>query len=181
MATSPSVRSRRSRPCSRTRRPAPNRTSRRRPRTSSRRPPSVRRPPSPACPEVRGPADAGPGRDPQGPGRGRGGASAQEAVAAAPRQCRPRPPRRESEPPIAARASGPSMPPLPERKPARTVAQQVAASEPVSEYAKQRPAPQGSGRPWRQAPVAPAPQGDDHLDIPAFLRRQANPEVCQQS
>ena len=80
----------------------------------------------------------------------------------------------ESEPPIAARASGPSMPPLPERKPARTVAQQVAASEPVSEYAKQRPAPQGLDVHGRQAPVAPAPQGDDHLDIPAFLRRQAN-------
>ena len=26
----------------------------------------------------------------------------------------------------------------------------------------------------RPAPVAAAPQGDDHLDIPAFLRRQAN-------
>jgi len=80
----------------------------------------------------------------------------------------------ESEPPIAARASGPSMPPLPERKPARTVAQQVAAREPVSEYAKQRPAPQGLDVHGRTAPVAPAPQGDDHLDIPAFLRRQAN-------
>ena len=80
----------------------------------------------------------------------------------------------ESEPPIAARASGPAMPPLPERKPARTVAQQTAASEPVSEYAKQRPAPQGLDIHGRTAPVAPAPQGDDHLDIPAFLRRQAN-------
>jgi cell division protein FtsZ len=80
----------------------------------------------------------------------------------------------ESEPPIAARASGPAMPPLPERKPARTVAQQIAANEPVSEYAKQRPAPQGLDVHGRSAPVAPAPQGDDHLDIPAFLRRQAN-------
>ncbi|MBI5322305.1 cell division protein FtsZ [Bradyrhizobium sp.] len=80
----------------------------------------------------------------------------------------------ESEPPIAARASGPAMPPLPERKPARTVAQQIAASEPVSEYAKQRQAPQGLDVHGRQAPVASAPQGDDHLDIPAFLRRQAN-------
>jgi cell division protein FtsZ len=26
----------------------------------------------------------------------------------------------------------------------------------------------------RPAPVAGAPQGDDHLDIPAFLRRQTN-------
>ncbi|MBR0938090.1 cell division protein FtsZ [Bradyrhizobium jicamae] len=82
----------------------------------------------------------------------------------------------ESEPPIAARASGPapSMPPLPDRRQARSVAQQIAANEPpVSEYAK-RPAPQGLDAHGRPAPVAPAPQGDDHLDIPAFLRRQAN-------
>jgi cell division protein FtsZ len=78
----------------------------------------------------------------------------------------------ETEPPIAARASGPAMAPLPERKPARSVAQQIAASEPVSEYAK-RPAPQGLDIHGRPAPVAAAPQGDDHLDIPAFLRRQA--------
>jgi cell division protein FtsZ len=26
----------------------------------------------------------------------------------------------------------------------------------------------------RPAPVAATPQGDDHLDIPAFLRRQTN-------
>jgi cell division protein FtsZ len=65
------------------------------------------------------------------------------------------------------------LPPLPERKPARSVAQQIAASEPpVSEYAK-RPAPQGLDVHGRPAPVAAAPQGDDHLDIPAFLRRQA--------
>src|ERR1700688_2412992 len=49
----------------------------------------------------------------------------------------------ETEPPIAARASGPAMapmPPLPERKPQRSVTQQIAASDPVSEYAR-RPAP----------------------------------------
>jgi cell division protein FtsZ len=83
----------------------------------------------------------------------------------------------ETEPPIAARASGPAMaplPPLPDRKPQRTVAQQMAANQdPVSEYAK-RPAPQGLDAHGRPTPVAPAPQGDDHLDIPAFLRRQAN-------
>lgn len=78
----------------------------------------------------------------------------------------------ESEAPIAARTSGPAMPALPERKPQRSVAQQIAASEPVSEYAR-RPAPQGLDAHGRPAPVAPAPQGDDHLDIPAFLRRQA--------
>src|SRR6266705_2405367 len=82
----------------------------------------------------------------------------------------------ETEPPIAARASGPAMapmPPLPERKSQRTVAQQIASHEPVSEYAR-RPAPQGLDVHGRPAPVAPMPQGDDHLDIPAFLRRQAN-------
>jgi cell division protein FtsZ len=82
----------------------------------------------------------------------------------------------ETEPPIAARASGPAMapmPPLPERKPQRTVAQQMGTNEPVSEYAR-RPAPQGLDAHGRPAPVAPAPQGDDHLDIPAFLRRQSS-------
>ena len=81
----------------------------------------------------------------------------------------------ETEPPIAARASGPAcpMPPLPERKPQRTVAQQIASHEPVSEYAR-RPAPQGLDVHGRPAPVAATPQGDDHLDIPAFLRRQSN-------
>ncbi len=81
----------------------------------------------------------------------------------------------ETEPPIAARASGPAMapmPPLPERKPQRSVAQQIAANEPVSEYAR-RPAPHGLDVHGRPAPVAAPPQGDDHLDIPAFLRRQA--------
>jgi cell division protein FtsZ len=82
----------------------------------------------------------------------------------------------EAEPPIAARASGPSMPampPLPDRKPQRTVAEQMANRSPVSEYAP-RQAPQGLDIHGRPAPVAAAPQGDDHLDIPAFLRRQAN-------
>lgn len=81
----------------------------------------------------------------------------------------------ETEPPIAARASGPAMsplPPLPERKPQRSVAEQMVSNQPVSEYAR-RPAPQGLDSHGRPAPVAPAPQGDDHLDIPAFLRRQA--------
>jgi cell division protein FtsZ len=81
----------------------------------------------------------------------------------------------ETEPPIAARASGPAMsplPPLPERKPQRSVAEQMGSNQPVSEYAR-RPAPQGLDVHGRPAPVAPAPQGDDHLDIPAFLRRQA--------
>src|SRR5438874_2042578 len=82
----------------------------------------------------------------------------------------------DTEPPIVARASGPAMapmPPIPERKPQRSVAQQIAANEPVSEYAR-RPAPQGLDAHGRPATVAGPPHGDDHLDIPAFLRRQAN-------
>ena len=78
----------------------------------------------------------------------------------------------EGEPSVAARPAGPAMPPLPERRPQKTVAQQIASNDPVSEYAR-RPAPQGLDIHGRPAPVAPAPQGDDHLDIPAFLRRQA--------
>jgi cell division protein FtsZ len=77
----------------------------------------------------------------------------------------------ENEPPIAARSSGPAMPPLP-KQPRRTAADQNAISEPVSEYAR-RPAPQGLDAHGRPVPVASTPQGDDHLDIPAFLRRQA--------
>jgi cell division protein FtsZ len=81
----------------------------------------------------------------------------------------------ESEPPLAGRSAAPAMapmPPLPERKPQRSIAEQMG-QDPVSEYAR-RPAPQGLDSHGRPAPVAPAPQGDDHLDIPAFLRRQSN-------
>jgi cell division protein FtsZ len=74
----------------------------------------------------------------------------------------------ESEPPIAARASGPAMPPLPERPPSRPMAKPHA---PVSEYAP-RPAPQGLDAHGRTAPANPQPP-EDHLDIPAFLRRQS--------
>ena len=45
-------------------------------------------------------------------------------------------------------------------------------AEPVSEYAK-RPAPQGLDQHGRQAPVHNRSE-EDQLDIPAFLRRQAN-------
>ena len=44
--------------------------------------------------------------------------------------------------------------------------------EPVSEYAK-RPAPQGLDQHGRQEPVHNRAD-EDQLDIPAFLRRQAN-------
>ncbi|WIG49770.1 MAG: Cell division protein FtsZ [Afipia sp.] len=83
----------------------------------------------------------------------------------------------ETEAPIAARASGPampSMPPLPERKPQRPVPAEFGGpGGPVSEYAR-RPAPQGLDSHGRPAPAAPQGGGEDHLDIPAFLRRQAN-------
>jgi cell division protein FtsZ len=83
----------------------------------------------------------------------------------------------ESEPPIAARTAGPALPampppPPPERK-QRSTQQQISASDPVSEYARRSP-PNGLDPHGRPAPVAPPPQADDHLDIPAFLRRQAN-------
>ncbi len=76
----------------------------------------------------------------------------------------------ESEPPIAARSSAPAMPPLPVRKPQRPIPPEYGG-EPVSEYGR-RPAPQGLDSHGRPAPIAPA--ADDHLDIPAFLRRQSN-------
>jgi cell division protein FtsZ len=65
----------------------------------------------------------------------------------------------------------PQMPPLPERKPQRPIPPQYGG-DPVSEYAR-RPAPQGLDSHGRPAPVAPAAPSDDQLDIPAFLRRQA--------
>jgi cell division protein FtsZ len=83
----------------------------------------------------------------------------------------------DSEPPIAARGAGPAMPqmpPLPERKQQRPIPQQYGGGDPVSEYARRpAPAPQGLDSHGRPAPVAPQ-GGEDHLDIPAFLRRQAN-------
>ncbi|MFZ5692952.1 MAG: cell division protein FtsZ [Pseudomonadota bacterium] len=62
----------------------------------------------------------------------------------------------------------PQMPPLPQRPPSRPM------GDPVSEYAR-RPqgAPQGLDMHGRQAPVNNSPE-DDQLEIPAFLRRQAN-------
>lgn len=81
----------------------------------------------------------------------------------------------DSEPPIQGRASGPAMP-MPERpRQAPPPRNPERMPEPVSEYARRpaQSAPHGSldshGRP---APMAPA-HPDDHLDIPAFLRRQS--------
>jgi cell division protein FtsZ len=78
--------------------------------------------------------------------------------------------RRDDESESAGRASPamPQLPPLPERKPQH----HTGAGEPVSEYGR-RPAPQGLDSHGRPAALPPA-QGDDHLDIPAFLRRQSN-------
>lgn len=86
----------------------------------------------------------------------------------------------ETEPPIAARTSGPAMPTMPAMPqaaprmpmPQRPMPQQPRPADPVSEYARRSP-PQGLDSHGRQAPVSP-PAADDHLDIPAFLRRQTS-------
>jgi cell division protein FtsZ len=66
------------------------------------------------------------------------------------------------------RAPG-AIPPLPPRQLAR-------AADPVSEYAKrpQAPAPQGLDIHGRPALPVQKAVDDDQLEIPAFLRRQAN-------
>jgi len=59
---------------------------------------------------------------------------------------------------------------MPQRPPAR-------GPDPVSEYAKRlppAPPPQGLDMHGRQAPANHKPVDDDQLEIPAFLRRQAN-------
>jgi cell division protein FtsZ len=61
----------------------------------------------------------------------------------------------------------PQMPPLPQRPPSRPM------GDPVSEYARRPQGPQGLDIHGRQAPVN-NPAEDDQLEIPAFLRRQAN-------
>jgi len=58
----------------------------------------------------------------------------------------------------------PSAPPRP--------APQQRLPDPVSEYARRSP-PQGLDQHGRPAPVS-QPPAEDHLDIPAFLRRQSN-------
>ncbi len=139
--------------------------------------PATRTPRMPKFEDLPMPAqDASPGE--QARGDFGGGASAEEPLSLLQRLANVGLGRRdeENEPPIAARASGPampSMPPLPDRKLlAKRSVQQMTANEPVSEYAR-RPAPQGLDSHGRPAPVAATPQGDDHLDIPAFLRRQS--------
>ena len=179
MATSRFARSRRSRRCSRiTRRSPASPRSRWRPKPSSRRRPSVRRSVRPGCPSSRisrcrrKPKSGRPAARPRkstrrSPSSRCCNASPMLASAAATkkpsRRSRPAPPvlpwGRYRRFPSASRSV---------RSPSKS-----ANQDPVSEYAK-RPAPQGLDAHGRPAPVAPTPQGDDHLDIPAFLRRQAN-------
>jgi cell division protein FtsZ len=113
------------------------------------------------------------------PAAKRGGAASAkdpDVAAAAPRQCRPRPPRRRDR----AADRGPRLRSGDGAAAAAAGAQAAAQrrrsrSRPTSRY-RNMPAA-GAARldaHGRPAPVAPAPQGDDHLDIPAFLRRQAN-------
>jgi cell division protein FtsZ len=68
-----------------------------------------------------------------------------------------------------AEAERTQLPPLPQRQPVRM-------PDPVSEYAKRPPAtaPQGLDIHGRQALPVHKPVEDDQLEIPAFLRRQAN-------
>jgi cell division protein FtsZ len=63
----------------------------------------------------------------------------------------------------------PQLPPLPPRQPVRM-------PDPVSEYAKRPPAPAPQGLDIHGRPSLPVhkPVDDDQLEIPAFLRRQAN-------
>jgi cell division protein FtsZ len=83
--------------------------------------------------------------------------------------------RTESEPPAAPPAPRPARPlPQFERPPQRTAARSPDGrpTDPVSEYAR-RAAPQGLDPHGRPAPVHNSTE-EDQLDIPAFLRRQAN-------
>jgi cell division protein FtsZ len=88
--------------------------------------------------------------------------------------------RREEEAPaqprqVAAERAAPPMPKAPPMPPMRP--QEPRSAESVSEYAKrsvpQRGTPQGLDQHGRQAPVNNSFE-DDQLEIPAFLRRQAN-------
>jgi cell division protein FtsZ len=70
------------------------------------------------------------------------------------------------------------LPPYPAPRLQEPRAPEQRPQEPVSEYAKRapavpRPAPQGLDPHGRPVPVAPSVD-DDQLEIPAFLRRQAN-------
>ena len=84
----------------------------------------------------------------------------------------------EHEAPPAPRPAPLNAPMPPERLTGRPMPrpaeprQELRQEMPVSEYAR-RPAPQGFDQHGRQSPVH-NPSEEDQLDIPAFLRRQAN-------
>jgi cell division protein FtsZ len=86
----------------------------------------------------------------------------------APRDSRREPPR-DTRPQM---RPAPQPPERVQMRPAQRP-QDHAGSEPVSEYAR-RPAPQGLDIHGRPAAVQQHHAEDDQLDIPAFLRRQAN-------
>jgi cell division protein FtsZ len=78
----------------------------------------------------------------------------------------------EPPPPPAVRRTPGGPLPGTERPPGRPSPRLDSRQEPVSEYAK-RSSPQGLDQHGRQAPVHNRSE-EDQLDIPAFLRRQAN-------
>jgi cell division protein FtsZ len=78
----------------------------------------------------------------------------------------------EPPPPPAVRRAPGGPQPGTERLPGRPSPRVDSRQEPVSEYAK-RSSPQGLDQHGRQAPVHNRSE-EDQLDIPAFLRRQAN-------
>jgi cell division protein FtsZ len=93
------------------------------------------------------------------------------AEPAAPQQRPPRPAPRQA--PVATDR----LPPLPAHRAPDSRMPESRAAEPVSEYAKRpaatRPAPQGLDLHGRPATITNS-LDDDQLEIPAFLRRQAN-------
>jgi cell division protein FtsZ len=86
-------------------------------------------------------------------------------------------PRPQAPRPTGRPVMGDRLPPFPANRPQDSRGLEGRPQEPVSEYAKRapapRPAPQGLDTHGRPAPVAPT-MDDDQLEIPAFLRRQAN-------
>jgi cell division protein FtsZ len=81
----------------------------------------------------------------------------------------------EAEEPQMRHDPHPMAPPQPmQRMPQRPPARPIEGRDPVSDYARRPPqAPQGLDVHGRQAPVNNSAE-DDQLEIPAFLRRQAN-------
>jgi len=74
--------------------------------------------------------------------------------------------------PIERPAAAAPPPPRPAMAPPVMAPMMPRGTEPISEYAK-RPSHQGLDSLARPAPAQP-PVEEDQLDIPAFLRRQAN-------